>query len=312
MKDNDPFVNHFIKVKNISEKIKKINIPYQFYESEIFHEKLVATQEFIGWGIANKIRYIPEPDGYEAFSKILICLRNKNKKFHILTTNYDQNIENIAANLGLNLDDGFSSRKVRASNGDRWEVGYRFRFFKSRKPNLIKLHGSINWFLCDNPLLADNYIVGKHNELIHPLDAAFSRILVDDTAYTPCYAPWMLRGSITKTESYFKDINISLQKGLYQFLDKIDVLVVSGFGFSDVALSKLILDFAYEPRKSLLILDGSESPAIYTIPNMSIEERVGPLDSRKPIVLLSSFLSEVDIDVLKEHITTLHKRVSNG
>lgn len=150
---------------------------------------------------------------------------------NIITTNYDRVIEHVLAYSGIDYSDGFSGKKLSIFN--------EHYFPTEGIVNLIKVHGSLNWFLLDGEIryLDKNEIYepqiicpgrnkfleaysSPYRELIQKSDAyineAMSFLVVgfgfNDEHLTPKIIPRLKKGTpiivITKTisESCFKEL----------------------------------------------------------------------------------------------------------
>lgn len=64
--------------------------------------------------------------------------------FNIITTNYDRVLENIISINNFSFTDGFSGRMLSVFNEELFQTKAEIAFI-----NLIKVHGSLNWFELD-------------------------------------------------------------------------------------------------------------------------------------------------------------------
>lgn len=125
---------------------------------------------------------------------------------NIITTNYDRVIEHVLAYSGIDYTDGFSGKNLSIFNENS--------FPSEDKINIIKVHGSLNWFLLDGEVryLAKNEIYEP--QIICPGKNKFQE------AYSSPY-----RELIQKSDTYINNANSFL---------------VVGFGFNDEHLTPKI------------------------------------------------------------------------
>lgn len=162
---------------------------------------------------------------------------------NVATLNHDLLIETHLNRKEAFFCDGFGTPE----NGVRY---WKNRF--ADKNNLLKVHGSINWF----NLLPDrgdsfNEKIGivLDGDIDHPQSPTG-----DLMRSTPEKEPQILVGTFNKiyeyTESIFSDI-------YYQFrslLSRSQYLVVSGYGFGDKGVNAAILEWLYKDREHKIIV----------------------------------------------------------
>lgn len=162
---------------------------------------------------------------------------------NISTLNHDLLIEQHLGDKHITFNDGFGS----PINGVRyWESHF------TDKNNLLKIHGSINWFNLspdDGDWFDDKIGIVLDGDIDHAKSrkGGLMRSL-------PEKEPKILIGTFNKiyeyTESVFSDI-------YYQFralLGKSQNLVVSGYSFGDKGVNSAILEWLYSDRKNKIIV----------------------------------------------------------
>lgn len=262
---NDPLVHAFFARHDLARRLAELKFPegHRYHDDDIAGQ-LATVEDFVGWCIARHLLLEPELRGYEALSHTLHALRARRSRFHFVTTNYDCNIERLLAREGIPFHDGLiGKRAVDMSNG-AWRCGNAFRFFRSRSPAVVKLHGSINLYACHDVNGSGNAMFAITEQALTPAEAFTRYIDVPGAGrMTPKGAPEMLRGSLSKAHEYSYDAYSQLLVGFEAVLERADVLVISGFGWADEAIAARLIRYAYEPDKALLILDGAApEPAV--------------------------------------------------
>ena len=156
----------------------------------------------------------------------------------IFTLNHDKFIEHYLSLNKLNFIDGFadqSPEKIRYFNS------------KSLKSNsllkLIKLHGSINWFLFDEKI--GNYI-GK--------DRAHIKKNKKEEFYRVSPRPEILIGTFNKMINYLHTPFFELFTYFRKKLNEIDVLIISGYSFGDKGINQVIMRWLVNNKNRRIIV----------------------------------------------------------
>lgn len=164
----------------------------------------------------------------------------------IVTINHDLLIERQLKLSGVKYTDGFE-----VQIGDA-------RFFdpssllESCKVKLIKLHGSVNWFLLrdeQNGRIVDRYGI--------PLKSDPDHLRNDEGNYYTNLSnhPVLLTGSYNKLAEYNYGIFGSLQWLFYKTLYEHDIMVMSGYGWNDRGINIRIGEWlGSSPDKRLYLL----------------------------------------------------------
>ncbi len=122
--------------------------------------------------------------------------------FNIITTNYDRVLENIISINNCNFTDGFSGRMLSAFDEELFQTKTEAAFI-----NLIKVHGSLNWFEVDGQTRYFN-----KNEI---------------------YEPQIIPPGKNKYRQAFSDPYRSLIQISDKKINNSKSLLVIGFGFND-------------------------------------------------------------------------------
>lgn len=162
---------------------------------------------------------------------------------NVATLNHDLLIEKHLTDMKISFCDGFGS----PMNGVRyWENQF------AGKNNLLKVHGSINWFTLkpdDGDWFDERLGIVLDNDIDHAKSPTGTRM-----RSLPEKEPKILIGTFNKiyeyTESIFNDI-------YYQFralLGKSNTLVVSGYSFGDKGVNNAILEWLYRNRQNKIVV----------------------------------------------------------
>jgi hypothetical protein len=152
----------------------------------------------------------------------------------IVTLNYDNSIEYVGEISGIKIDTGF----------ENWYKEGEFQYAKGTVP-LIKLHGSIDWQLVDNPVSKVQPIPQK--KIIQISKAQVKRP-------KPDYDPAIIFGGINKltAEGPFLD----LLRTFANHLNQSTQLTVIGYSFRDPHINKYIREWINgRPDRILRVID---------------------------------------------------------
>lgn len=169
------------------------------------------------------------PSNLEQF-KIVSNVNSDNdyEKAFIFTLNHDTLIEQYLLENKILFSDGFVSKDNEIKI---WE----YKSFKE-KINLLKLHGSINWFNYDTN---DSY---EKNVCIYnnpPRD--YFRALINI-------------GSFNKLTEYSRGINFDLQWLFKEYLTSCKRIIISGYSFGDKGINNRIINWLYGDRERKIIV----------------------------------------------------------
>lgn len=185
-----------------------------------YEEIMPSIKKIIWQAVANKDELVLEGiiEDYNAKYKVVETLVRKFIDAHprvlnIITTNYDRVIEHILAFSGVDYTDGFNGKNLSVFNEDS--------FPEESCVNIVKVHGSLNWFMLDG----DIRYLGK-SDLYPPQIICPGKNKFQETYNSP------YRELIQKSDS---------------FINNAKSFLVIGFGFNDEHLT---------PRISKLIKKG--------------------------------------------------------
>lgn len=187
-----------------------------------------------------------EPLTLDQFSIVKNSL-DKDLKVNVFTLNHDTLVEQYLYSNDISYCDGFDDiqNDVRFWNNS-------FSQSSNDEVNLIKLHGSIDWFRLRND--SGNY----HDEQIGiPLVIDYWHTKTKDKEYRtpPEGRPEFLIGTFNKILQYTNEIFFDLN---YQFVNNLRTtnrLVVSGYGFGDKAINYQIVKWMYDnPENKMYVI----------------------------------------------------------
>ena len=261
--ESNPALKLFDFDPNSLELAKQISDEYKKIENKIFRF------------IRNKCQNIKNIDEAGKTYNSILELKNKTNLI-IFSTNYDMVVEEVCKLLKVDYSDGFKHEN---------EHGYHKVFnsenFFRHSLNLIKLHGSINWWSDDSrkkifsldPSLTG--IQGFNNLMIYPAEK-------DDIYNYPFNT---LHGIFTTT------------------LNQIDELIVIGHKLEDMDILSVIMDVLNKKKLRLTIVNPSAS----TIKNkiFSMYDNVIAIDKGIEEWILEKGIDEVNdrVDSYTSHYT---------
>jgi len=195
------------------------------------------------WRSLNK-----KPNKVEHLSFVKECiLKHDFQKVYIFTINHDTLLEQLFAQYGIEVIDGFGQpiNNVRYWSLDLFD-------YETQKAHLYKLHGSINWFSFRSDAQdSDNEVIGlplgpdiwhtknPHGELQRPIDGR----------------PLFLAGTFNKMLYYTSGIYAGIYCRYLENLRSVGMLIICGYGFGDKGINNSIIDWIYgEPGRKLYVI----------------------------------------------------------
>jgi hypothetical protein len=309
--ENNFLVDYFLEKSDFVAMVEEIQFPepHRFNVYPLYR-KLFAINDFISFVIAKNIIIKPELKGYDSLEYAVKKFRNEGYKVNFITTNYDCNLERLFEQNKLKYTNGFCGVDVKDDLNQDWKLLHKFDFFEDEsKIQLIKIHGSINWYYLKDVYASGGIKFGKTNIDLTPEKAIEGYIQDVGAKYTPIGAPSMLIGNLSKAYAYSYDTYSQLLFAFEQAISNTDVFVVSGFGWSDKPLASRLTRNITENSK-ILIFDGDEfDPAIrkfipYDSPSRAI---IGNYGEGKPISIFPSFMSSIKKEALYDVVKGLIK-----
>lgn len=210
--------------------------------------------EFLHWVVHYQLTSGSRPrKGLEVISK---TAANVNA-LDIFTLNHDLLVEKqLKADGVTDFETGFDDR----SHGE-FSV-YRSGWSKSprKKVRLIKLHGSLNWYLYDFPGWARQYAI-PHGEPFHCHDQ--NGTLVHPVEWKAAF----LSGTVVKEQRYGLGFWGELFTAFREDLAKHTHLICCGYGFGDTGVNQRLHQWAHdrpERRNTLVILTPNDPEKFFS------------------------------------------------
>lgn len=168
---------------------------------DVIERKDICLQNDI---LSNSSRY----DGITKLANVFLEAHPHN--FSIITTNYDRVLENVLSKKDISFTDGFSGRLFSLFDNNL------IREKKENRIQLLKVHGSLNWFNVKGDI----------------------RYYYKQSAYTPVIIP----PGKNKYQQAFNEPYRSLIQISDELIQNSKSLLVIGFGFNDEHLTPKIKD----------------------------------------------------------------------
>jgi hypothetical protein len=226
-----PFINE-IKDKMRLDNIKPSEDIFIFDEAEKYIRHTV-------WRMLDKA-----VDKHEHLSFLSDAINDKDNFIVNMTTlNHDLLIEKHLVDNNIDFHDGFDA----PINGVRyWEN----HFFD--KNNLLKVHGSINWFNLKPD--AGNWFDEQIGIVVAgTIDNARSQV-GGRLRITPEKEPQILVGTFNKVYEYTERIFDDIYYQFRTLLSRSKRLVISGYSFGDKGVNNAILEWLYMDRQNKIVV----------------------------------------------------------
>lgn len=246
--------------------------------------------EFIQWVVHLQLARLKDPIGLEALGPVVRNLKTTS----IFTLNHDVLIEALLGKEGISFADGFDD-----VDGDfrRFDPGY---LFKANDVTLLKLHGSIDWYLYpftskDGSRFQQYAKPGKKTSIWHGRDAQGEMLLPQDVK------PTFLTGTTSKELSYGSGIFPDVFEAFRRQLHEHNVLVVSGYGWGDKGINRRVNAWMMSSlsRRMIILHEGGED-AIRRIPFWFFRFDDDRYAGR--VTVVSKWLKDIEPDELIELI----------
>jgi hypothetical protein len=163
------------------------------------------------------------------------------KQLNIVTLNHDTLVEQLLAENGVEVADGFGP-----SDGDiRWHDDHLYDTSLAAV-RLFKLHGSVNWYdFPVNGLPRPGLVVGEDSEELADHDGTPLKPLLPN--------PSFLTGG-NKAIRYQHGIYIDLQYRFHELLRRCDVILMCGYGWGDLAINLRLDTWMERSRRKIILL----------------------------------------------------------
>lgn len=217
--------------KLLPQSLNNGNPIYDFYKDVCTYIK-----EFIRTELLNVDYYFEDVN-----NKLSVILDSCKSKYfdeiNIFTLNHDILLEELLECNKIAYSDGFH---LPAEDGYRyWCKG---QFYENHKVKLIKLHGSIKWYLKEAIYLVNE--IDGHNSNSN------------DFAYPAGRLPFFLIGTDNKYFDYTDGHIFEMLNYFYETLNSADKLFISGYGFCDHGLNNIIRHIqTYNKKLKVFVID---------------------------------------------------------
>jgi len=205
---------------------------------------------------------------------------------NIVTLNHDTLIEQILTRNNIEFTDGFGYR-----DGDvRW---FEDKFSNDSKIRLIKLHGSISWWLqgiekvLQPVIITDKSPTDWRNKKSEP---------IKDIRLVPSF----LTG-VSKVYSYNRGIFADQHYRFLQLLHNNNLMVMSGYGWGDIPINFQLQNWLDRDRGNTLILLHHD-PMDLADNSLELRHIYNAYTKSKQIIPLEKWLSETSLPAIKRFL----------
>lgn len=177
------------------------------YERDLPQIRKVIRETVHKADIKAKERLLNSPDVFEGIKRLsLFCFEPHPKVMNVVSTNYDRILEYVWGYNGLKYTDGFEQQELSVFDENK--------FLDKGIINLMKVHGSLDWFEVDHDVLK----------------------LSTDFGYDPVMIPPGKNKYRTTHHSPYREL---MQKS-DDAIKKASSFLVIGFGFNDEHITPLV------------------------------------------------------------------------
>ena len=191
---------------------------------------------YIAGAVAGALAHGPEVRGRlpQLHRPLLAACRDSAIKLvDVITLNHDMLLEESFRLESIRAEDGFGNAPD-MEGVERW-VGYSMR--RMARQRLIKLHGSIDWWVIQH---------GDLRRLVRGIGYPFRKEDRFGQMWdTPDSQPRMLVGRTNKLLAYLEPFNIDRLAVFRRSLMKSEGLLVAGYSFRDKGVNNLLIDWCW-------------------------------------------------------------------
>ena len=229
-----PFLSCF-KRKH-SDLFETINVMGNIeFDYSILSEFSLSFIQCVVWDLLSIKK---EPIGFELLTDILNSKKFERK--YIVTLNHDLLLENLLSDQDLTYDDGFT-----IADGDVRLFDKKGFMSSESAIQLIKLHGSLNWHKFRS---RDNFAKALNDDCWHCRDNE-GRLLANRYGI-----PRFLTGTNNKLFDYTLDLYKTLQKKFSKILCQTNTILISGYGWNDMGVNRLLFSWIDGRTENKIIL----------------------------------------------------------
>ena len=308
-------------IKQISEKI-----------NDFLAQSVSPNQNLIHQGSEDRKAEVTQTlERYKNFLNLIYSilinrgLERIPKKVNIFTTNYDLFHEVAAEEIGVSYNDGGNGIFNRYFSSDNFQKRvYRMSDYYSyqyEEPviNIIKLHGSLNWFFTNENVLIKNSVTTP--EINN--DAIDENGYIKENVNIPIILPTKQKFVRTLMEHMYYDLSRYFANELER---EQSVLFCTGFSFADEHLRSITKRALGNPSLTVLIFPFSEEDELKLLRHFSMYNnvkiiRITKVDTEEESLVELSFIENYQVDSSRQNIDfktfvsfieNIHKQISES
>jgi len=243
---------------------------------------------FIQCVVWDSLSFNNEPIGFELLIDILKS--DKFKHNYLVTLNHDLLLEILLHKQKLTYNDGFTN-----ADGDVYY--FDSTAFKSSKDKiqLIKLHGSLDWFRFssyDDGRQRIQHAKALNNDRWHCRNGEGELLANIDGI------PRFLTGTNNKILDYTSDFYKILQNKFTEILSQNNTILISGYGWNDVGVNRLLFSWIDSKPENTIILLHKAPKELRANSKSALIYRFDELVKLGKLILIEKWLCECDLNNL--------------
>lgn len=228
----------FLKIK---EELIHVSMNFEEEKAQLLLELLSSSLLFISSVTKNSLTF-PENGEVGGFNLLKDLYDDSTvKQINIFTLNHDTLIEQFLEKNCIKYSDGFAKEYC----NDFWEFNNDFESSNS-KVRIFKLHGSINWYF-------DQYYKGEGRKYIKCKDHLNIKDKIRVSEELEKLPSSFLTG-YDKHERYIDGMYGDLYYQFHKALLENNRLLVSGYGFGDYGMNRILITWLDRHKENQLIL----------------------------------------------------------
>lgn len=212
------------------------------YGSIRFIDLYGEAERYIRHSVWHLLNITPKTD-YSYLSIFVDALNDSDfERVNVATLNHDILLEKYFTENEVMFHDGFSA----PING----VRYFENKFKNNR-NLLKLHGSINWFLLQ---LDQGSWFDQKIGIVLDGDIDHAKTLQNKLMHSQEPCPAILTGTFNKITEYTAGIHSDIYYQYKELLKKTKYLIVSGYSFGDKGINTAIVEWLFSNQENRIVI----------------------------------------------------------
>lgn len=270
----------------INEVKKSVQLPNT--EIDVFGE----AEKYIRHTVWRKLSR--SVDTHQHLEFLSEAMKDNDVTINVATLNHDLLIETHLKQKKADFCDGFGTPE----NGVRY---WKNRF--ADKNNLLKVHGSINWFNLKpdhGDWLNDKIGIVLGDDIDHAKSPTG-----DLMRSTPEKEPQILVGTFNKIYGYAESIFSDIYCQFRTLLSRSQYLVVSGYGFRDKGVNTTILEWLYKDREHKIIVIHPQADQLLQTDARNAISRAFTGIARNNFVFISKFIQNTSWQEIKNQVVPL-------